>query len=1722
MRKRFIAVLLALGMVLTLPGTAWAEELAQGHAAPTEAENFQSNDLSASVDDNVYENADDANNFYLPENTGEIMPKADILTYGVLSYRIINGVIEITDCNADVISVDIPSQINGYPVTTIGYQAFYECRGLTSVTIPSSVTVIGERAFSYCYGLTSVTIPNSVTVIGNGAFYSCRSLTSVTIPSSVTQIGASAFSGCSGLTGVTIPSSVTSIGENAFFDCSGLMSVTIPSSVVKMESRVFERCPKLINAGPIGGNYNIEFGWTAAIPDSAFSGCDTLTSIIIPDDITSIGSSAFHGCHSLTDIVLPDSLTTIGSHVFAYCYSLSKIVIPASVTSVGGAIFSSCTKLITAGPIGGDYNIQFGWSQSIPDSALSNASSLTSVAIPNSVTAIGRLAFAECSSLLSLTIPSNVVTIGQGAFFGCSSLSHVSIPNSVTSIGSSAFNNCSNLMSVVIPGSVKSAGSHLFVGSPNLVTAGPVGGDYNIQFGWTDSFNVGDIMHPDLQQLTIPDGVTALYESSRVGSKSHSLSTVIIPESVKQVGQDEHSYGNIQWGLFEMHPNLVSAGPIGGDYSIQFGWTNNIPACAFAKSYIEYADIPEGITHIDTYAFDKCTNLTQIVLPNSLTSIGDSAFRSCDNLTDAYYSGSKSDWEAVKIYENNAPLLNATIHYNSTGPDDLDQETISGVLRSGETWEIRWACTYEQDDTGTPYNGKINITMTGSGNKDELYIYNENSSQGFPWELAPYNIPKSAIKSLTISGEMVGKRLRIAANSFQKYESLEKVLLDDVTGIDTYAFEGCSSLKSVGFLFAAEFASIGKGAFRNCTSLEQIDIPANLERIGEEAFQNTALKTITLGRNITEIGANAFAGCANLKIRCYENSVAHRYAVENNIPFELVKPLEMTIYYGNGQEEPFAHNLEYYLAQTASTEYSPKLAHMMMALSYSAYNKNDIQKSFTNLGFTPANTYYDFAQDESRDLISYAFAKKTLPSGKRLVLVTIKGSSEFGLPHLDWLSNLEIGPVASIGCAWHAGFMEAADEVFGRLRTFVGNDFSNTIFAVTGHSRGGATANLLEIRLFENKVPQENVYGYNFACPDVATGYPMVWNWSGEHNNMFNIAAAGDPVSVLPGKLITLLPGTSWGKFGESRWFASNWNNLMETTLDISNHNPAGYLEFMRKEVAFSELKDWLSRVAIFTANELETVGKLFWINCPVDVSIMDKDGKVIASVIDGIADYHDSPFGQVIILTNGDRKAIYVQGTSSLTVQLIGTDAGLMDYTVQTINLETEDVLSEKSFASVELSAGKKMLSMTDVESITGVGTDVSRVPLYVLGPDDTPEKEVLPDGNGTEIPIKKPDSPDNPDIPIPNTYTITFDPNGGSVVPASAKTTIDGKLAVLPVPTRANYSFQGWYTAINGGVAITIDTVFTQDTTMYARWSYNGSGGPNGGGGSTGGDIGYPSGSTGGDASAPSYSITVPATDGGTVTVSPQSAQKGSTVTITTVPNSGYELLSLIVNDSSGKEILLTDKGNGKYTFIMPGGKVAISAKFKTVQPTTGTTPAVPWSNPFTDVSEENWYYDAVRFVGENGLMNGISSNVFAPDSDLSRAMLAQILYNKEGKPSVAESNAFTDVVPGEWYSNAVTWAAANNIVGGYGNSLFGSNDNITREQLAVMLWRYAGEPVATSKEVHFSDATQISGYALNAIKWAIEKGIINGKGFDVLDPKGFATRAQVAQMLKNYLSK
>ncbi len=318
-----------------------------------------------------------------------------------------------------------------FAATKIKDSEFFNNKDLKEYDIPDSVTSIGEEAFFGCTGLTSITIPDSVTSIGHSAFYGCTGLTSVTIGNGVTSIGGNAFYGCSGLTSITIPGSVTSIDWSTFSGCTGLTSVIVDGKNTVYDSR--NDCNAIIETASntlIAGYKNT----------------------VIPDSVTSIGDYAFDDCRGLTSITIPDSVTSIGDCAFNNCTGLTSITIPDSVTSIGFWAFRNCNGLTTAGPIGGDYSIQFGWVDAIPFEAFHNFTGLTSVIIPDSVTSIGSGAFSGCTGLTSVSIPDSVTSIGGNAFNDCTDLTSITIPDSVTSIGSYAFYNCRCLTSITYKG----------------------------------------------------------------------------------------------------------------------------------------------------------------------------------------------------------------------------------------------------------------------------------------------------------------------------------------------------------------------------------------------------------------------------------------------------------------------------------------------------------------------------------------------------------------------------------------------------------------------------------------------------------------------------------------------------------------------------------------------------------------------------------------------------------------------------------------------------------------------------------------------------------------------------------------------------------------------------------------------------------------------------------------------------------------------------------------------------------------------------------------------------------------------------------------------------------------------------------------------------------------------------------------------------------------------
>ena len=344
-------------------------------------------------------------------------------------------------------NITIPSSINGNSVhlakyaftntnikslviedgVSIYYRSFYGCEELTSVRLPSDLKNIPERLFENCSKLTSIVIPNSVTDISDYAFRGCTSLNDITLSTSLRSLGDYVFDNCTSLTSLTFPGSMKELnGDYGLSTCTNLKEVILERGITAIS-----------NAGP-----------------SSFANCKNLTTIKLPNTLTTIGYNTFANCSSLVSINLPYSLTTIGTGAFEDCSSLTSVTLPNSITSIGDDAFHGCSSLTSVTLSNSITSIGYA--------AFRGCSSLTSVTLPNSITSIGASAFSGCSSLTSVTLPNSITSIGDFVFNGCSSLTSVTLPNSITSIGESAFEGCSSLTSVTLPNSITSIGANAF------------------------------------------------------------------------------------------------------------------------------------------------------------------------------------------------------------------------------------------------------------------------------------------------------------------------------------------------------------------------------------------------------------------------------------------------------------------------------------------------------------------------------------------------------------------------------------------------------------------------------------------------------------------------------------------------------------------------------------------------------------------------------------------------------------------------------------------------------------------------------------------------------------------------------------------------------------------------------------------------------------------------------------------------------------------------------------------------------------------------------------------------------------------------------------------------------------------------------------------------------------------------------------------------------------
>ena len=776
-------------------------------------------------------------------------------------------------------------------ITSIGDSVFRGCTGLTDITIPDSVTSMGSYAFFGCTGLTNITFsknlenigeqafnktawfdsqpdgivyinniavaykgtlsPNSsltiqqgTTTIGEGAFSHCFYLGNITIPDSVTSIQDSAFASCYLLNNVKLPECIVSIGRGAFCECRSLTDIQIPDNINYVGLDAFYNTGWYANE-PDGlvyvgktlytykgemsqnnANVSIRQG-TVSICDKAFSGCNNLTSIVIPESVTNIGSSAFNGCTGLMSITIPDSVTSIDNYTFSGCTSLTSIVIPYSVTSIGNYAFRGCTGLT---------NITIPSSvTNIDVSVFEGCTGLTSIFIPESVTNIGTSAFKGCTGLTNVTIPSSLTNINGSVFEGCTSLTSITIPDRVTNIGASAFSGCTALASITMGSCVKSVSEYAFKECRNVTSLYLTDIAAWCQIQYTVNFTTHD---DDGEMTRITDEWTshplyASYQNKKLYLNGKEVTDLIIPQGVSR-----------------------------------------IPSYAFKSfSNVQSVSFPSSLRQIDKNAFSNCTGLKDVYYKKSISSIviektGNGALTEATAHMD--YCGEDLTWSLDK--SSGVLTISGTgkmYEYSSnTTPWYNDCSTVKSVVLSDGVTSIGgsafFGCTNltsivipdSVTSIGTSAfsdcTGLTSITIPSGVTSIEQFVFSDCTS----------------LISITIPNRVT----RIRRGAFSDCTGLTSITISDsVTSIEDFAFSGCTGLVSI--TIPGSVKSIGNSPFSGCTSLSEIILEKGITKIDSGIFRNcTGLTSITIPDSVTSISEAAFSGCSNLKDIYYTGS----------------------------------------------------------------------------------------------------------------------------------------------------------------------------------------------------------------------------------------------------------------------------------------------------------------------------------------------------------------------------------------------------------------------------------------------------------------------------------------------------------------------------------------------------------------------------------------------------------------------------------------------------------------------------------------------------------------------------------------------------------------------------------------------------------------------------------------------------------------------------------
>lgn len=1478
---------------------------------------------------------------------------------------------------------------------------------------------------------------------------------------------------------IVIEEGVTHIGRYSFSDgYNNVTKMIIPASVTSINGAFAAggtHFKSIKTAGPLGSGCNYEFAWTEEIPRGAFAALKNLEHIELPDSIKSIGEGAFSQC-GVQYISLPDGLTTIGDFAFSMS-NLVNITVPDSVTKLGENAFYYCKSLESL--------TLPNTIEKLPEWLCDSCDALKKIEIPSSVTTIGTCCFSG-SGLTNVDIPEGVQTIGDLAFHYCDQLESVSFPNTLISIGTDAFSECDKLTKVEFPKSVETISVKAFADCDSL------------------------------QSVRLPDNLKTIVGNSFWFCEN--LKEIYIPSSVQRIDTSvfcgDNNLSDVYYGGTEAQWNEIDIDKSGNDelFAATIHYNSIFPGDFSNTQYIlaKFVDYDEAtkqvtIEEITSYQY-KVTEETDLSFLENLEELKNKYVLiqympgDYDHVLDRYVC---SVSPALAVAGNLQAVSEASITINGQEyPMQLSdwemqeswlQSSIGrfavGYLLNNKVVDV----LFPEVETGTLESGTAeSATIDGKeyGILGYTPPYLEDMASWINQEVGFYAVDNVLFRMYLVDPSFIPDiqdfdAILYQANYLYSSEEAPAQSVREAIGSTTPSETFVSALQDSGF---EDAISAWKAFDLIADSVDDITALHDFATEPKDLCSAVILNALEASVSYDIIDAeieDAVQNCRDL-ISMVKDWMTSTHHIDISDP-DAFKAMTDT------QKSDLAEQTKNWFEKN-----QPDLTMLDSAFSGIVKGMNAMGDIEDYVERIVSCTIVANTNEHMKTVLRQMYQDSLATENKNLQLALEDCVEIIDSSSAELLQKIISDEFVAVGT--DAAKYVIKEGLWDTVTTTLETSFPTVAVFKTAYATGKFVSNLLvdTDTTYEQYLKMlaildvESLVDTSFRKIESSFGNQKDNPSANVYLNALDLVFTLRDNDCLRGyNFVDVLDQTVVNQvakaFGKDTYEeAKDYLRTCQVNYTI-NHETAktAWIYELEYQYPTSGLYEYYKHLIEESAARVEV--KEFIAACPVDVYVYDQEDKLIASIVDGVV----SCDGDVMVALSGERKIVRFFDDQNYRIEYVGTDTGDMDVTIS--EFDGEGVIDRTvNYYNVALQKGIKY-SIDAIPSESG----------YVLT-DEATQDTVDCDYDSLLS------SGDTYDVSVQSGSLLQ---NGEIFLSTKAR---QGETLELNAYVPEGAQFVRWE-ASNGqdifadkNAPSTTFVMPSEDIVVKAVLSTN--------------------------EETDTYTVSTTSSRNGTLTVNPTSAAQGDTVTLTVTPNSGYRLASLTVTDEAGNPVSLTSTGNGTYTFTMPASAVTASAAFTAIpqqpedpdtpeqpeQPEDPDTPEQP-AEPFTDVDETDWFYDEVVYVYANGLMDGVGDNRFAPNTTTNRAMLATILYRLAGEPEVSGDLPFTDVAAGQWYTDAVLWAAQNGIVNGVAEGIFAPMNTLTREQLVTMLYRYAeaeGYDVSAAADLSgYPDAGKVLSYAQKAMSWAVAEGIVAGMDDGTLNPAGNATRAQIATILMRF---